>query len=184
MKTIGLALISISFLVTTMVASMQPNLMTSPDDPAVVNWLWFVPALILGVIGIFVVRLGEKSAHTEDSLDAGMNTLNACMHRIAIGVRELEETKSNFNVYDLPAEIDRRFLEDLGSFAEARKTLIHLHDLDTYAEVMNSFAAGERYLNRVWSASIDGWVDEAAIYLGRARIEFEAADTKLRSLAG
>ena len=93
MKTIGLALISISFLVTTMVASMQPNLMTSPDDPAVVNWLWFVPALILGVIGIFVVRLGEKSAHTEDSLDAGMNTLNACMHRIAIGVRELEETK-------------------------------------------------------------------------------------------
>ena len=184
MKTIGLTLIAISFLLTTLIGSLQPNLLSSPDEAATVNWAWFVPALILGVAGIFVIRRGEKRAHTEDSLGAGMNTLTSCMSRIANGVRELEQQKTEIDVYDLPAEIDRRFLEDLGSFAEARKTLIHLHGLDTYAEVMNAFAAGERYLNRVWSASIDGWVDEAAIYLGRARIEFEAADTKLRSLAG
>ena len=41
------------------------------------------------------------------------------------------------------------------------------------------FAAGERYLNRVWSSSIDGWIDEVRLYLGHARDQFRLALDKL-----
>lgn len=40
---------------------------------------------------------------------------------------------------------------------------------------MNPFAAGERYLNRVWSTSTDGYIDEAHIYVTKAREQFESA---------
>ena len=47
---------------------------------------------------------------------------------------------------------------------------------------MNPFAAGERYLNRVWSASTDGYIDEAHTYVDKAREQFELALEILRGL--
>ena len=47
--------------------------------------------------------------------------------------------------------------------------------LQSFADVMNPFAAGERYLNRVWSASTDGYIDEAHTYVTKAREQFELA---------
>ena len=44
---------------------------------------------------------------------------------------------------------------------------------------MSAFAAGERYLNRVWSASADGYVDEAREYIERAREQFVDAKNRL-----
>jgi hypothetical protein len=44
--------------------------------------------------------------------------------------------------------------------------------LQSYADVMSAFAAGERYISRVWSASTDGYVDEARNYLNRATEQF------------
>jgi len=37
---------------------------------------------------------------------------------------------------------------------------------------MSSFAAGERYLNRVWSASTGGYFEEVTTYLSRAYSQF------------
>jgi hypothetical protein len=47
--------------------------------------------------------------------------------------------------------------------------------LQNYADVMSAFAAGERYINRVWSASTDGYVDEVRSYLERATQQFRDA---------
>ena len=62
--------------------------------------------------------------------------------------------------------------EDLANFAEARESIIHRYGSRSYAEIMSSFAAGERYINRVWSASTDGYVDEVGLYLGKAHQQF------------
>lgn len=48
---------------------------------------------------------------------------------------------------------------------------------------MSDFAAGERYLNRVWSASADGYGQEARCYLQRAAARFHAARERLHSTA-
>ena len=61
--------------------------------------------------------------------------------------------------------IDELFPGDLNKFVEARETIPHVYRLQAYADVMSHFAAGERYLNRVWSASADGYVDEVRTYL-------------------
>jgi hypothetical protein len=59
--------------------------------------------------------------------------------------------------------------------------MIHLYGLQTYADIMSEFASGERYVNRVWSASADGYGDEASAYLDRARAQFEHAYGQLRA---
>lgn len=51
----------------------------------------------------------------------------------------------------------------------------HVFGLQNYADVMSAFAAGERYVNRVWSASTDGYVDEVRTYLIRATDQFRDA---------
>ena len=40
---------------------------------------------------------------------------------------------------------------------------------------MSKFAAGERYLNRVWSTAADGYIDEAHASLSRSRQQFDEA---------
>ena len=82
----------------------------------------------------------------------------------------------------MPGRIDELFPADLNTFVEARKTIAHIYDLQAYADVMNSFAAGERYLNRIWSASVDGYIDEVRTYLGRCREQIEEAQAKLQAL--
>jgi hypothetical protein len=72
-------------------------------------------------------------------------------------------------------EIDRLFREDLNNFADARESMIHVFGIQDFAEVMSNFAAGERYINRVWSASVDGYVDEVNLYLERALNQFVEA---------
>jgi hypothetical protein len=53
--------------------------------------------------------------------------------------------------------------------------LKHVFGLQSYADVMSAFAAEERYINRVWSASTDGYVDEVRNYLNRATEQFREA---------
>jgi len=47
---------------------------------------------------------------------------------------------------------------------------------------MSCFAAGERYLNRVWSASADGYIDEVNAYLDKAQAQFADSLEKIRQL--
>ena len=81
------------------------------------------------------------------------------------------------------AEIDARLRDDLRRFADARESLVHLFDLQAYANVRSDFAAGERYINRVWSASADGYDGEARHYLGKAAAQFRAAGRQLETAA-
>ncbi|HMB54361.1 MAG TPA: hypothetical protein VKU40_13665, partial [Thermoanaerobaculia bacterium] len=70
----------------------------------------------------------------------------------------------------------------LAAFAEARESIAYRYGLAAYGEVMSHFASGERYLNRVWSASTDGYIDEAHDYLVRAKEQFEEALGVFRGL--
>ena len=50
-------------------------------------------------------------------------------------------------------------------FADARESMIPAFGLASYAEVMTRFAGGERLVNRAWSASADGYLDEVVACL-------------------
>jgi hypothetical protein len=78
--------------------------------------------------------------------------------------------------------IDELFIDDIDKFVDARESIAHRYGLAAYGEVMGSFAAGERYLNRVWSASADGYIDEVNAYLEKTREQFVDSLEKIRRL--
>ena len=77
--------------------------------------------------------------------------------------------------------IDGELLDDINAFVEARESMIPRFGMQRYADIMSPFANGERLLNRAWSASVDGYVDEVRSCIRNARIELEKAVTLLKS---
>lgn len=144
-----------------------------------IAWIAFAPALVLGAIGVALMRAGSAAAEAAGGGMLSTSQLDELLARIADGVQRLDAEKAAIDVYDLHEQIDRRFAEDLANFAESRKAMIATHGLQGYADVMNDFAAGERYLNRVWSCSVDGYIDEAHTYLSLSGEQFAAASARL-----
>jgi hypothetical protein len=167
MKNIGLIIILLAFLCGAFLSVL---------DPETVNWNWMVPVLVAGCIGLWLHR---KARHAEDRADdklaGNMDTLHNALQRILANLEDLDARKTDIPVYEARFEIDHLFRHDLNEFAEARETMIHVFGMQQFADVMSAFAAGERYINRVWSASTDGYVDEVQKYIKRAREQFVEA---------
>jgi len=175
MKALGLLLIGVGFLMGAYVA------VETPENS--VYWPRYLVAFAMAVLGVVLARSAEhRATRNADTVESDLRQLRESIDAIVADVREIDNTKQDIDVYDLHGRIDQRLPTDLGKFVDARKSIIPSCGLDAYADVMNHFAAGERYLNRVWSASVDGYIDEAQTYLGHAREQFEGAAAKLASL--
>lgn len=172
---------SISLLVV--MAAFLGGAFVSVLDPVEVNWTWLVPILIVGGVGLQRYR---KVSHGEASaghrLSGDMDILERSLAHVLRNLEELCDHKEDLPVYEARFEIDRRFRDDLNDFAEARETMIHVFGMQDYANVMSAFAAGERYINRVWSASTDGYQEEVHLYLEKARNQFVEANGLFRKL--
>ena len=141
MKNIGHLLLVAGFLYGSYVAAL---------DESVVDWGLFAIAAVLAVSGVLLAkRAAAAAAQSGDVLEANRNHLNEALANI---VRDLDELANG----DIPSRealrnwIDSTLRNDLRRFAEARESMVHLYSLQTYADIMSEFAAGERYINRVW----------------------------------
>jgi len=166
-KTLTLLAIMASFLAGAFISVL---------DPTQVNWRWYVPVLILGVIALFIYR---KAHHTEAKashrLSGNLHILDTSLAYILQNLEKINADSESLPVYEARFEIDHLLREDLNNFANARESMKHIFGLQNYADVMSAFAAGERYINRVWSASTDGYVDEVHNYLDRATQQIREA---------
>jgi hypothetical protein len=152
-------------------------------DPVTVNWVHMGSVLTIGAIGLVFYRQANKSeASASHRLSGNMQLLGESLANVLANLEQMCVAKSELPVYEARFEIDRLFREDLNNFAEARETMIHVFGMQKYADVMSAFAAGERYINRVWSASTDGYENEVHRYLEKARTQFDEADGLFRQL--
>jgi hypothetical protein len=175
MKALGYLLITAGFLAGSVVAVQT--------DENHIDWAWFLPFFAVGVVGVVAARVGaQREARHETKLEGDLEALTTSISRLVENLERLSAEDNRADPYRTHARIDELLRDDLATFADARECIGHIFSLAAYAEVMNDFAAGERYVNRVWSASIDGWVDELEEYLGRAREQFTDAQTKLQAL--
>ena len=168
-KQIGYTMVGLSFLGAAFITSL---------DALTVNWHIFLPTLVMGILGVITVNKALKQeAHSEGVLTTNLGNIESSINRIVSNLVALNNEKENIPPYEIRFEIDKKFREDLTLFADSRRSLGHRYGLQPYAEVMSSFAAGERYINRVWSASADSYVDEVMLYLDKAQEQFiEARD--------
>ena len=158
--------------------------LTSVLDENAVRWLWYVPALMVGAAGVAIIRINDARQHkTEHHVAAKIETVDSSLERIAANISRLNAEKQSINTYDMRHRIDELFIDDLELFVDARESIAHRYGLAAYGEIMSGFAAGERYLNRVWSASADGYIDEVNTYLEKAREQFSESLKKIRDLA-
>ncbi|MDJ0653465.1 MAG: hypothetical protein QNJ40_04870 [Xanthomonadales bacterium] len=173
MVALAYALIVLGFLGGAFVASL---------DPLMVNWTWFAGPVVGGIVGVVMLRRGKRqAASASERLEQDIGILEDSLNNIVANLETLA-ANTHLPVYEARFEIDRLFRKDLIQFVDARESVIHRHGLKAYADLMSAFAAGERYINRVWSASTDGYVDEVRAYLDRAHTQFIEAQSKFAAL--
>ena len=174
MKNLGYLLIVAGFLWGSFLTVQQPE---------GVNTALYLVALAIGVAGVITARTAVRAeARDETRLQTNIAAIETSLAALANDAERLDEQKESINVYDIRHVIDETFPPHLAAFVEARESIAHSYGLKAYAEVMNRFATGERYLNRVWSASTDGYQPEAHDYITRSRVQFDDALLTFRAI--
>ena len=134
-----------------------------------VNWMHYGAAVVLGVVGVVLVRMTSRSAVVDEAhVTASMQVVNDSLEAVARQIERLNQDREKIGVYGMHGRIDDDVMADVNRFVEVRETIITVHGLETYARTMDAFASGERALNRAWSASADGYIDEVWACLERA----------------
>ena len=149
-----------------------------------VPWGPWAVAVVVGVVGVALARLGSRKAATsEERLTGDLEILGDSLARVVAKLEALVHEQAEMDVYEVRHRIDGDFMEDLNAFVQARESLSHRYGVQTYANVMTSFASGERALNRAWSACTDGYVDAVARALEKALGQFREAQQQLAALS-
>lgn len=175
MKTAGYVLIAAGFLAGALVSVL---------DPEHVSQWPLVTALVVGFAGVAIVRIGRRrAAGGQERLAADVEQLGDLLDRVVANIGKLRGEGSAINTYDMRHHIDSLITTDVHSFADGRQSIAAAAGLAAYAEIMGHFAAGERYLNRAWSASADGYVDEVTACMEKSHGEFAASLRRLRSVS-
>lgn len=144
-----------------------------------VNWTIFTVSAAAAVIGLMLFkRQASAVARSDTVLELNRSELRESIQNIVQDLEAINQSAAHDDAI-LREKIDLKLRVDLRRFADARESMVHLFGLQTYADIMSSFAAGERYINRVWSASADGYDKEAASYLKKAATQFLDAQKQL-----
>lgn len=176
MKALAIFLITAGFVLGALFAVLSVE---------TVAWLPYVVAVGLGFVGIVMLRRTHHAGASDEHHVAGnMGTLESALDNICLNLEELVGRRESIPPHEFRFEIDRHFRDDLFAFAEARESMKHAFGLQAYADIMSAFAAGERYINRVWTASADGYVDEVMTYLEKALRQFAEAREAFKAKRG
>ena len=172
MKSAGFALMCVGSLAAALVAVLEVHHI----DP-----LLFAPCLVAAGIGVVMMRVANlRQARDPERIASDVAVLRESLAMACAELKALStaETPS----HRLPALIDQGVRHSLARFADARESIITVWGTQAYADIMSAFAAGERYLNRVWSAASDGYPDEAIAYLARSHGQLAQALSLLEGL--
>jgi hypothetical protein len=172
MKSIGFLLLIGGFLAAAYSTTL---------DTQMTDWYLFVPAAIAAIVGVLIIkRQARGEARSEHVLTANRTELRESLSNITRDLEQIGSESAVLSAVQLRDAIDEKLRNDLRRFADARESLIHLYGLQAYADIMSDFAAGERYVNRVWSAAADEYDAEAWAYIGKALGRFEEASSRLQ----
>ena len=148
MKGLGYLLLSAGFIAAAYATAL---------DVDNVGWPLFAAAALGSVVGVLLIKQQARSlAQSHEVLETNRAELRESIDNVVRDLREIVSSGS-LRGATLRDRIDNTLRPDLARFVDARESMVHLFGLQTYADIMSHFAAGERYINRVWSSSADGY---------------------------
>jgi len=174
MKNFGYFLVAAGFMGGAFATSL---------DVQNVNWALFAGTAGAALVGLVIFKRQLSAlARSEEVLEGNRVELRESIANVVNDLGDIISGELTQGAV-LRDRIDLKLREDLRRFADARESMVHLFGLQVYADIMSNFAAGERYINRVWSASADGYDEEANTYLKKAAGQFEEAKQQLLKAA-
>lgn len=172
MKHLGAVLLTLGFLAGAYFSVAQV---------ATVDWKLYGVCLGLMVFGMIFLRMAAGAALEQagDKHASDIAVLQQSLSSLIDKVRGFESRSSDEDQLTVHQRIDDELMDDINTFVDARESMIPKLGMQRYANVMSPFANGERLLNRAWSASADGYVDEVRSCIAGARAELEKAQALL-----
>jgi hypothetical protein len=181
LRLVGHALLWTGFFAGSFLAVQ--NAEVAENKWATVQWPWYATALGVGLCGVVVLRMTKRQATTHaHKLEDDLATLDSSMKMLTAKLTDLRKQRETVHVGAVLHFIDDELMNHVSDFVDARESLVHSYSMQQYADVMTDFATGERNINRAWSASADGYVDEVWASIDRADAKMQAVREKLASL--
>jgi hypothetical protein len=144
------------------------HLENSDDKWSTIPWTLYGASMAVGIVGIVLLRLADRRVHADHrQTDAEFSVVQRTLTALAGTVHQLSSNRQQ-SPSEVLRRIDLECVPKFAEFADARQALTKRFGLQEYADVMTEFAAAERYVNRSWSAAVDGYVDEVAASLDKA----------------
>lgn len=189
-KIIGQILLWLGFLsgslVTVMNTEVKPEAPAdgSPVDPwatwQTINWQWYGVAFAVCLVGVVLIRIHKRqSGGKTEATSASLGEIRQALERLVRNLERLQQDLDRLAPSEITQFIDEELTEDFRTFADGRESMIAEYGLQKFADVMSLFAAGERAVNRAWSAAADGYVDEAETCIERGLAMLRKAQEEL-----
>lgn len=139
------------------------------DDWSQIPWLWYGVSAVVCFGGVVMIQVNKKSSvETENKKLASLDELKDKLMAAIKATGAIHKAIETLPPSKIVERIDAELSPLLHEFAENRDRLTADFDLGVFADVMTNFAAGERAVNRAWSAAADGYLDEVSDCLTRA----------------
>ena len=152
------------------------------DGWHLIPWTWYCVSLGACGLGVVLMTLGRfGEGGKSEASEANLKDITAALADLIVDVENLEPRLEKMAPSEITAYIDDVMTEKLIAFADGRDSITSEHGLAVFAEVMTQFAAGERAINRAWSAAADGYLDEVVACISRGRQCLIEAQAELKS---
>jgi hypothetical protein len=150
-----------------------------------VRWSWYALAMLVAFGGVFVLRASNRTADLiNENFHGQYSMLSSAIFELVEKLQTLDTNFDNMIPEEIVDFIDDQCVVHFNDFADSRNTITQRYGLTAFAEIMSEFATGERYINRAWSASADGYVDEAKSSVKRSLSHLVEAKRLLEKYAG
>lgn len=164
-KAIGSVLLAVGFLTGAYVTVAHV---------ATVDWMHYGVCAGLMFVGLVLIRTSGRDDEAATARhDENLGVLDEALGSLITKVAAFNAIEADRELLGLHHRIDAELMTDLNTFVEARESMIPRLGMQAYADIMSPFATGERLLNRAWSASADGYVDEVRLCVKDALAEIE-----------
>jgi hypothetical protein len=152
------------------------------EEWSLIPWSIYIPSAVTCMIGIGLLTAARSTAgQKSEKTEASLAEIKVSLARVIENIHRLSGETESLAPSKIAKRIEIDLSDDLRDFAEGRDSITAEYGLAVFADVMTQFAAGERSINRAWSAAADGYVDEAATCIERAETMMQAAQAKLQA---